>query len=301
MTTQTPVAFFIFCRPETTERVWAQIRKAEPQKLYVCADAARPDREGEAERVAAVRKIVENVDWECDVRRLYAERNMGCDDRIVSALNEIFETEERLIVLEDDCQPDLSFFRYCDELLDRYEKDERVTCVCGANPADDVNLFDESYAFSRKPSSTGWATWKRAWALYDDSLACWKDPERRAAILERHPDLKRFLGRLVEEVRSGLRNPWDTHWLLVNLDRQGLACIPKRNLINHLYSTVGATHVTTNIERPTAEMTFPLVHPHGIRSNAALDKLLAERVWDVLPFHRRVLRRLRLLFKGAAK
>ena len=124
-------------------------------------------------------------------------------------------------------------------------------------------------------------------------------PVRRAAILERNPDLKRFLKRLVKEVRSGLRSPWDTHWLLVNLDRQGLACIPRRNLINHLHSTIGATHVTANIERQTREMAFPLAHPREIRSNTALDKLLAERVWDILPFHRRILRRLRLMFKGA--
>ncbi|MBO7501157.1 MAG: hypothetical protein J6T45_07390 [Fibrobacterales bacterium] len=299
MTMRTPVAFFVFCRPETTEKVWTQIRKAEPKTLYLCADAARPDREGEAERVAAARRIVETVDWECDVHRIYADRNMGCDARITSALNEIFQTEERVIVLEDDCLPDLSFFRYCNELLDRYEKDERVLCVCGANPADDINLFDESYAFSRKPSSTGWATWRRAWALYDESLACWEDPARRAAILGRNPELKRFLGRLVKEIRTGVHNPWDTHWLFVNLERQGLSCVPRQNLINHLYAPVGATHVTANIERQTAEMAFPLVHPNKIERNATLDKILAERIWDVLPLHRRILRRLRLLFNGA--
>ena len=298
MTTRTPVAFFVFCRPETTERVWAQICKAEPKTLYLCADAARPDREGEAERVAAARRIVETVDWECDVHRIYADRNMGCDARITSALDEIFRTEERAIVLEDDCLPDLSFFRYCDELLDRYEKDERVLCVCGANPAANMGLFNESYAFSRNPAGHGWATWKRAWTLYDESLACWDAPERRAAILGRNPELKRFLGRLVREIRTDVHNPWDTHWLFVNLERQGLSCVPRQNLINHLYAPVGAVHITTNIEMPTGEMAFPLVHPRTIQRNIALDRVVAERVWDVLPFHRRVLRRLRLLLKG---
>ena len=299
MTTRTPVAFFVFCRPETTEKVWAQIRKAEPKRLYVCADAARPDREGEAERVAAVRKIVENVDWECDVRRIYAERNMGCHDRVVSALNEIFETEERVIVLEDDCLPDLSFFRYCDELLDRYADDERVLSVCGFKPAPQSVSGNESFSFSRNPDSWGWATWKRAWRLYDDTMSCWSEPRRKAEILARNPDLRRFLDRMVRETASGEVDSWANRWLLSALDANALSCVPRVNLIRLLHSTVGATHVTADIGLPTSKLGFPLVHPRTIVRNERLDALIAERVWDVLPLQRRILRRLRLLFKGA--
>ena len=301
MTTRTPVAFFVFCRPETTERVWARIRAAEPKTLYLCADATRPDREGEAERVAAVRKIVENVDWECDVRRLYAERNMGCHDRVVSALNEIFETEERLIVLEDDCLPDLSFFRYCDELLDRYADDERVLSVCGFNPAPRSFFGDESYSFSRNPDSWGWATWKRAWCKYDDTMSSWSNPRRKAGILARNPDIHRFLDRMVRETAAKAVDSWANRWLLSALDNDALSCVPRVNLVHLLHTTVGATHVTADIGIPTGELGFPLVHPQSIVRNEKLDTLIAERVWDVLPFHRRVLRRLRLLFKGAVK
>ena len=301
MTTRTPVAFFIFRRPETTERVWAQIRKAEPKTLYLCADAARPDREGEAERVAAVRKIVENVDWECDVRRLYAERNMGCHDRVVSALNEIFETEERLIILEDDCLPDLSFFRYCDELLDRYASNDRILAVCGFNPGTDSLSLEESYSFSRNPACWGWATWKRAWRLYDDSMSCWNDPSRKARVFAKNPDIRRFLDRMVRMTESKQVDSWANRWLLSALDNDALSCVPRVNLIRHLHSAVGATHVTADVGIPSDKLEFPLVHPQSIVRNKKLDTLIAERVWDVLPFHRRVLRRLRLLFKGAAK
>ena len=301
MTMRTPVAFFVFRRPETAKQVWAQIRKAEPKRLYICADAANPDREGEAERVAAVRKIVENVDWECDVRRLYAERNMGCHGRIVSALNGIFKTEERLIVLEDDCLPELSFFCYCDELLDRYASDDRILAVCGFNPGADSLSPEESYSFSRNPACWGWATWKRAWRLYDDSMSCWSEPRRKAGSLARNPDLRGFLGRMVRETASGEVDSWANRWLLSALDANALSCVPRINLVRHLHSAVGATHVTEDIGIPAAALDFPLIHPQTIQRNVALDRIVAERVWDVLPFHRRLLRRLRLLFKGAAK
>lgn len=299
MTTRTPVAFFIFCRPETTERVWARIREAEPKTLYLCADAARPDREGEAERVAAARRIVETVDWECDVHRIYADRNMGCHDRVVSGLNEIFQTEERVIVLEDDCLPDLSFFPYCDELLDRYADNDRVLAVCGFNPGAETLSREESYSFSRNPACWGWATWKRAWRLYDDSMSCWSTPARKNGILARNPELRRFLDRMVHATESKQVDSWANRWLLSALDNDALSCVPRVNLVRHLHSAVGATHVTEDIGIPAAALDFPLVHPQAIQRNVALDRVVAERVWDVLPFHRRVLRRLRLMFKGA--
>ncbi|MBP5351030.1 MAG: hypothetical protein J6Y56_03620 [Fibrobacterales bacterium] len=298
MTTRAPVAFFIFRRPETTERVWARIREAEPKRLYLCADAARPDREGEAERVAAARRIVETVDWECDVHRIYADRNMGCRDRVVSGLNEIFQTEERVIVLEDDCLPDLSFFRYCDELLDQYAGNDRVLAVCGFNPGAETLSLEESYSFSRNPACWGWATWKRAWRLYDDSMSCWSAPRRKDGILARNPELCRFLDRMVRATESKQVDSWANRWLLSALDNDALSCVPRVNLVRHLHSAAGATHVTEDIGIPAASLGFPLVHPQTIQRNVALDRIIAERVWDVLPFHRRVLRRLRMIFKG---
>ena len=59
-----PVAFIIFNRPDTTERVFAEIARAKPPKLLVVGDGPRTGRPGEAEKVAAARAIIQRVDWD---------------------------------------------------------------------------------------------------------------------------------------------------------------------------------------------------------------------------------------------
>ena len=117
---KTPVAFIIFKRPEETQRVFAEIRKVKPAKLLVVADGPRLDRPGEDLQCAAARAIIDRVDWECEVLRNYADTNLGCRDRVSSGLDWVFDTVEEAIIIEDDCLPDPTFFRFAEELLERY-------------------------------------------------------------------------------------------------------------------------------------------------------------------------------------
>ena len=115
----TPVAMFIFNRPEVTSRVFAEIRRARPRQLFIIGDGARCDRAGEQEQVALPREAATRVDWTCDVNTLFADQNMGCKPRVSSGLRWVFEQVEDAIILEDDCLPHPSFFSYCQQLLDR--------------------------------------------------------------------------------------------------------------------------------------------------------------------------------------
>lgn len=116
----TAVAFIIFKRPEETQRVFAEIRKVKPPKLLVVADGPLPDRPGEDLQCAAARAIIDQVDWECEIFRNYADTNLGCRDRVSSGLDWVFDTVEEAIIIEDDCLPDPTFFRFAEELLERY-------------------------------------------------------------------------------------------------------------------------------------------------------------------------------------
>jgi hypothetical protein len=108
----TPVLFLVFNRPETTARVFEAIRQARPPRLYVGADGARDEREGEAERTAEVRRIATAVDWPCEVKTLFRDRNLGCRNAVSGAIDWFFENEEAGIILEDDCLPSQSFFGF---------------------------------------------------------------------------------------------------------------------------------------------------------------------------------------------
>lgn len=109
---KTPVAFFVFNRPAWTARVFEEIRKARPRRLLIVADGPRREHPGDVEQCEKVRAILEQVDWECEVKRNFAGENLGCGKRVSSGLEWVFSEEEEVIILEDDCVPDQTFSRF---------------------------------------------------------------------------------------------------------------------------------------------------------------------------------------------
>ena len=170
---KTPVAFIIFKRPEETQRVFAEIRKVKPPKLLVVADGPRPDKPGEDRQCAAARAIIEQVDWECEVLQNYADRNLGCRLRVSSGLDWVFDTVEEAIIIEDDCLPHPTFFRFAEELLERYRDDSRIMSISGQNVQFGRKRTDYSYYFSRYNHCWSWASWRRAWQYYDVEMKIW--------------------------------------------------------------------------------------------------------------------------------
>ncbi|MFM6245941.1 MAG: FkbM family methyltransferase, partial [Dolichospermum sp.] len=130
---KTPVCFIIFNRPDVTQRVFQKISEAKPPKLLVIADGPRIDKVGEEQKCAATRAIIDQVDWECQVLTNYSDINLGCRKRIYTGLDWVFSQVEEAIILEDDCLPDSSFFRFCEELLEKYRDHPRIMLVCGQN------------------------------------------------------------------------------------------------------------------------------------------------------------------------
>ena len=107
----TPIAFIIYKGPDTTRRVFETIRQARPPRLYLIADGPKtPDLES---RCREVRQIVENgIDWDCELRPVYSDKNLGLASRVQTGLDEVFPREKAAIILEDDTLPNDSFFRF---------------------------------------------------------------------------------------------------------------------------------------------------------------------------------------------
>ncbi len=129
----TPVAFIVFNRPKHTRQTFERIAEIQPETLFVIADGPRSDRPGEAQLTQQVRQIVEQVDWDCDVYRHYADENLGLRERVSSGITWVFDQVEQAIILEDDCVPDPSFFPFCEELLKKYKDCEDVMMISGTN------------------------------------------------------------------------------------------------------------------------------------------------------------------------
>ncbi|MEY2600666.1 MAG: hypothetical protein RLZZ142_2925, partial [Verrucomicrobiota bacterium] len=176
---KSPVVLFIFNRPEHTRRVLLQIREAQPEHLVVMADGPRPGNTADAATCAATRAMVDRfVDWNPQTSLHYAQTNLGCRERVRSGIEWTFQHFDRAIFLEDDCIPCLSFFRFCEELLSRYENTPEIGTISGNQFVSADTPPKESYRFSKYNHTWGWATWRRAWAHYDFDMQRW--PELKA-------------------------------------------------------------------------------------------------------------------------
>jgi len=275
------VAFLIYRRPDLTRQVFAEIAKARPARLLVVADG--PRNEEERSLCERTREVVQHVDWPCEVRRNYSESNLGCKVRVSSGLDWVFQEVDEAIILEDDCLPHPTFFRFCEELLDRYREDPRIGHVGGSNSLQDLHSTRYSYSFSRFTHIWGWATWKRVWQEYDVNMTLW--PDVRADGMARNLFASDELARLYEEhwagTYSGEVDTWDYQWQFCRLVHGSLAVVPAVNLVSNIGCGSDATHVidpdNPRAGLPARAMTFPLHHPPYTVCDDAADEAFAKR------------------------
>ncbi|MDY3304983.1 MAG: hemolysin activation protein, partial [Clostridia bacterium] len=170
------VMILFFTRPDVLTKTFESVRKARPAKLFLFQDGPRGEKDNI--KINECRKIVEEIDWDCQVYRNYSETNLGCDKSQYAAFEWAFQYTDSLMFLEDDCVPSQSFFPFCEQLLEKYKDDKRVHMICGMNHEGDSSAtVKEDYLFAKTPTIWGWATWKRAWQNWDMSFAYLDDPE----------------------------------------------------------------------------------------------------------------------------
>lgn len=275
----TPIAFIIFKRPEVTAKVFEAIRRAKPQKLYVIADGARPDRPGEAERCAATRAVIEQIDWDCQVFKNYADQNLGCKHRVSSGLDWVFSHEETAVILEDDCLPHPSFFPFCQELLERYRTDERIMLIGGDNSAQIGGRTPYSYFFSRYTAIWGWATWRRAWQQRDIEMKLWPEIREGGWLRDVLEDAQavQYWTNLLQGVYDGKIDSWGITWTFTCWLQSGLCILPNLNLVSNLGFGQDATHTkeanSQFANALTQEIAFPLKHPPFVIRDTKADRL----------------------------
>jgi hypothetical protein len=280
----TPVALFLFNRPEPTRRVFERIVQLRPKRLFLVADG--PRNVDEAGRCAAARAVVERVDWPCEVRRNFADANLGCGRRMASGIDWVFEHAEEAILLEDDCVPEPSFFPYCEELLARYRDDERVWMICGANLQFGRNATPHSYHFASIPLVWGWATWRRAWRRYDVTMKEW--PALRDAGWLRQTlgggdeKLLRLYTGMFDQVHDGRVDTWDFQWNFAMWRHGGLAIHPGVNLISNVGFGTDATHTKAEQSRyaglGTEPIAYPLTHPPAVVRHVGAERFIFDQL-----------------------
>jgi hypothetical protein len=298
MALKTPVVFLVFNRPELTARVFAEIRRARPERLLIVADGPRAGRVGEAERCAQVREIVAGVDWSCEVETDFSEVNLGCRRRVSSGLDWAFEHVDHAIILEDDCLPDPGFFGFCEPLLERYADDPRVMHIAGSCVLPDLAQMPTSYVVSHFPFIWGWATWRRAWKQFDLQMSRWPEflaEDGLGRIFADRADVA-IWSRMMAATFRGEVDTWDAQWVLAVWLAGGMSLVSTSNLISNLGFGKDATHTvgpSPQAALPTRAPHHPLVHPATLVFDPALDdrfqrtvfrprRTVIDRIWNRL-------------------
>ena len=278
-TVDVPVLLIVFNRPEKTRRMFDAVRAAAPRRLFIAADGPRPDHPDDLERCERTRQVFSGIDWPCEVRTRFQDRNFGCKRGVGMAIDWFLSEVDAGIVVEDDCVPTVDFFQFCAELLDRYRDAAEVMMIGGHNPLGDWDGGEASYVFSRTSPIWGWGTWRRAWAHYDPMMARWVDPRAREAVRARMPRTEfRITSQRFDLVYEHRRDTWDFAWAFAMLIAGGVSVMPARNLVANIGFDDEATHTkfewSNEASVPTHPLAFPLVHPSSTTPDADFERAL---------------------------
>lgn len=272
-----PVGILFFNRPWTLEKVFETVRDLKPTKLYLYQDGAREGNADDIENIRLCRRIVENVDWECEIHTYFQEKNVGVDPSEFIAIKWVFEKEEMAIFLEDDDVPSQSFYHYCKELLYKYRNDQRFNIICGLNQMGTYsNNGDEDYVFTSSGSITGWASWKHVIDSWDEHYSVLDDQDALKNI-EYKLGKKLFKDWLanVKAHKSSGKAHYESIMSVATLLNNRMNIAPKLNLISNIGIGANASHGTNNLKtlpkgikkiffQTPHEISFPLKHPKHI-------------------------------------
>lgn len=263
MTVSEPVLLMGFNRPELMAQVLDRLRQVEPTRLFIAVDGARPERDGEADRVQECRALAASVDWDCEVRTLFQERNLGCGRGVSTAISWFFEQVDRGIILEDDIVPDPTFFGFCSELLDRYEDDHRVFAVSGCNVVPRARLAQPyaPYRFSQIPVVWGWATWRRSWSQHRLDIRGWRRRLPPRVLLQRtgySPTAAAFWASEFELTARGDVDTWDWQLTCAAMTSGQLTATSNVNLVENIGFGSEATHTVDGRSRLAPPLPQPL-------------------------------------------
>ena len=282
----TPVLFLVFNRLDTTKRVFERIRKVAPPKLYIASDGHRDNREGEEEKVKTVREYVLNsIDWKCEVKTLFREKNLGCGKAVSQAITWFFENEEMGIILEDDCLPSASFFPYCQELLYKYKSNSQIYHITGHNPLTYTEI-PNSYYFVRIPHVWGWATWRRAWKQYNFDIIDLDNFIKQRKIndvFNKGADRYYFID-VFKRIEKHDIDTWDYQWTYTTFYNKGISINPAKNLITNIGFGPDATHTISDDPKHNNQQSFEVeefMHPSEIKIDTHIISTINKRAFGI--------------------
>lgn len=285
------VLILFFNRPEPLRAMFAEVRKARPARLFLYQDGARNEKD--LPGIEACRRVVEEIDWECEVHRNYQTVNRGCDPSNYLSQKWAFSLTDKCVVLEDDDIPSVTFFRFCKEMLDKYENDPRIALVTGTNYDERTEGVPYDYFFATTFSINGWATWRRVIDQWDETYS-WLDDDFNREQLAQYIKVKNYQQNFIDFCRYH-RNKgvpyYETIFHAHIFFNSALCIVPTVNLVNNLGAVGEGVHLSgSNKTLPKAyrrifemkryELNFPLRHPRYVIENVGYkERMFRIQAW----------------------
>jgi hypothetical protein len=279
-----PIVYLMFNRPDLARQTFEKIRLYRPNRLYLIADGPRSTVRGEDRLCAETKNVVESlIDWNCEVKKNYAQENMGCGRRTISGLNWVFEHEEQALFIEEDVLVDATLFDYCETLLDRYRDSPQVMSITGHNR---INYTPPSgsYFFAGHGSTWGMATWRRTWRQFCAMDQCaWiriKDENQYApkCISKREAVLR---SKVIDEMFDGVTNVWSARWGLTLTMNDGLVAIPAKNMVRNIGYSLRATNTINPFNRDNRSRMQSLLPPYIEPNQIAIDRAFEKKYCEI--------------------
>ncbi len=280
------ILFLVFNRPDTTARVFEAIREAQPIKLYINADGPRQNRPDDVANINLVKEICSKIDWPCQVSTQFNTENLGCLKSVTKGISWFFDNEEDGIVLEDDCLPDPSFFTFCDKMLAKYETNEQIMHIGGNSYQDNNAEKGNSYFFSRYNHIWGWASWRRAWKMYDPLLEKWPNAKKENHLksILNYNKAEKYWTKKFDKTHEG-QFVWDYRWTYSVWINHGMAVLPWNNLVRNIGLEGQTTHAFAGgfLENYKITPITDFSAPEKIEVNLKADRLGFDNVFTI-PF-----------------
>ncbi|MCK5134020.1 MAG: hypothetical protein KAR40_17960 [Candidatus Sabulitectum sp.] len=272
-----PVLLITFNRPDKAGKVLERIKEARPSLLCIACDGPRPGRDDDIARIKAIHDMVGRIDWCVNVKTLFRDTNLGCGPAVSQAITWFMEQAGEGIILEDDCLPDPTFFRFCGEMLDRYRNTTSVMQIAGYNLASGQYDPGYDYFFSQFGWQWGWATWKRAWDHFDLTMSSW--PYFKGRGFHKYYPFSPERVAIWDRAYAGESTTWDYQWAFSMTTNRGLSVVPRYSMVENIGFGPDATHGTNDITGaryrvPVQPIRFPLTHERYVYPDHAYDTLL---------------------------
>lgn len=272
-----PVLLVVFNRPDVTRAMIAALREVGVPRLFVAADGPRPDRREDADLCAQTRKVLDDIDWPCDLHVLAHDHNLGLQRSMVTAIDWFWSEVDEGVILEDDCLVHPDFFVFAALMIERYRHTPEVMAVTSVNIEEDVDHGPGSYFFASGGHIWGWASWRRAWEGFDPVLGTW--PVVQDSFGPGTPPLHRALGSKFASAHAGTKRTWARAWHFTVARQGGLVVVPSVNMVHNIGLAKGATHTTSGRHRlahlRATGLPLPLAHPDDLVADAHYDAALA--------------------------